>query len=111
MDPNRGDLEATGRQAGTAAAAAAGLALATIAMITEFLIYSGFAPRVKMIIFYRNLWYKVFLMGMVYHMYHSYFQSRPLQKEDSSSRKHNVRSKNRRRWKFAEDEFGSLDDK
>ena len=51
MDPNQVDLEATGRQAGTAAAAAAGLALATIAMITEFLIYSGFAPRVKMLIF------------------------------------------------------------
>ena len=49
VDTNHGDLQATGRQAGTAAAAAAGLALATIAMITEFLIYSGFAPRVKMI--------------------------------------------------------------
>ena len=50
-------------------------------------------------------------MGMVYYMYHSYFQSRPLQKEDSSSRKHKVRSKNRRRWKFSDDEFESLHDK
>ena len=114
MDPNRGDLEATGRQAGTAAAAAAGLALATIAMITEFLIYSGFAPRVKMRIFSQKFVvenYYPFLMSMVYHMYHFYFQSQPLQREDISSRKHKVRSKNRRRWKFAEDEFGSLDDK
>ena len=54
LDPNHGDLEATGRQAGTAAAAAAGLALATIAMITEFLIYSGFAPRVNMIILFQK---------------------------------------------------------
>ena len=38
---------ATGRQAGGAAVATGVLALATIAMITEFIVYSGFTPKVK----------------------------------------------------------------
>ena len=44
---NNGELVASGRQAGTAALATAGLALATIAMIAEFIVYSGFSPRVR----------------------------------------------------------------
>ena len=35
------------RQAGGAAVATGVLALATIAMITEFIVYSGFTPKVR----------------------------------------------------------------
>ena len=46
-DSNDDHLVATGRQAGGAAVATGVLALATIAMITEFIVYSGFTPKVK----------------------------------------------------------------
>ena len=48
---NDGELVATGREAGTAAVATGVFALATIAMITEFIIYSGFSPKVKTVTF------------------------------------------------------------
>ena len=38
---------ATGRQAGGAAVATGVLALATIGMIAEFILYSGFTPKVE----------------------------------------------------------------
>ena len=48
---NDGELVATGREAGSAAVATGVFALATIAMITEFIIYSGFSPKVKILTF------------------------------------------------------------
>ena len=47
IDSNDGHAVATGRQAGGAAVATGVLALATIAMITEFIVYSGFTPKVN----------------------------------------------------------------
>ena len=47
---NNDHLVATGRQAGGAAVATGVLALATIAMITEFIVYSGFTPKVTSIL-------------------------------------------------------------
>ena len=47
IDSNDDHAVATGRQAGGAAVATGVLALATIAMITEFIVYSGFTPKVN----------------------------------------------------------------
>lgn len=59
---NDGDLVATGRQAGTAAVATGVLALATIAMITEFIVYSGFSPRVKIVFMHKRIFYAILYM-------------------------------------------------
>ena len=47
IDSNDDHLVATGRQAGGAAVATGVLALATIGMIAEFILYSGFTPKVR----------------------------------------------------------------
>ena len=51
-DPSHdSEIVSTGRDVGTGGVAAGFLALATIAMITEFIVYSGFAPRVRILKF------------------------------------------------------------
>ena len=53
------------RQAGGAAVATGVLALATIAMITEFIVYSGFTPKVRS----NSSWFAFKLIVTLYNIY------------------------------------------